>query len=235
MRKMDPNDVVDDFVSQLDDLEAYCQRVADRLVGTATEKGDISILAEQTFVSAATAFEGFLSDLFLAFLNRDPSAFLAEHRERIRQSVEGKFGAWHWGKLSYAAPRHVKVDDLISLIDPTGWNLTFKDAEALKTKATAWLIVAHRNKITGLTEHDERVIDTTKAIRDYIAHRSSGSKQRMNEALDSVDQGPPNDNLGRGEHEINNAGSFLKAVFDGSRRLELYCERLRQIAQALRL
>lgn len=87
MRKMRPGDVVDDFQSQITELQSYYTRVASSLRGIPTAKADTSRLAEQTFVSAVVAFEGFLSDLMIAYLNRDPSKYQATKNAAITQSL----------------------------------------------------------------------------------------------------------------------------------------------------
>lgn len=234
MRKIRPNDVIDDFRSQATELLDYFGRLSTALNNTANELSDRSTLAEQTFLNAATAFEGFLSDVFIAFLNRDSSQYQDDVFNRLKSSVKEKYGEWHSLRLSYGKVKHIGAADVKELLDPTGWNVTFKSAEVLKTKANEWLKTSVANKFKALTKHDERVIDTTKAVRDFIAHRSESAKQRMNDTLNAVDKGPPNRNLGRGAHQVHKAGSFLKAEFSGSARVKLYIERLRDIANKLK-
>ena len=234
MRKVRPGDVIDDFQSQLADLDSYFQRVVGVLTGTHNEKSDVSTLAEQTMVTLATALEGFLSDLFLAYLNSNSTKFQESYENSVRQSIQSKYGIWHADRLTYSTVRHIKLSDLQLLIDPTGWNVTFKEAQMLKTRAAEWLIQVHRNRVNSLSIDDDRVIDTVKVIRDFIAHRSRGAKDRMNTGLEAIDQGPPNQNLGRGDNEIQHVGPFLKAVFGTRRRLQLYGDRLREIANKLR-
>lgn len=234
MRKIRPNDVIDDFRSQATDLLEYFGRLTTTLKNTTHELSDRSTLSEQTFLNAATAFEGFLSDIFIAFMNRGSSQFQNDLFNRIKSSVKEKYGEWHSLRLSYAKVKHIGASEVKELLDPTGWNVTFKSAEVLKTKATEWLETTVAAKFKALTKHDERVIDSTKAVRDFIAHRSDSAKKRMNEELGDVDKGPPNRNLGRGAHKVHKAGSFLKAEFGGSTRVELYVERLREIAEKLR-
>ncbi|NLS93926.1 MAG: hypothetical protein GXX96_17325 [Planctomycetaceae bacterium] len=61
MRKIKPNDVVDDFRSQASDFLQYFERLSTTLRNTAHELADRSTLAEQMFIGLATAFEGFLT------------------------------------------------------------------------------------------------------------------------------------------------------------------------------
>ena len=89
---------------------------------------------------------------------------------------------------------------------------------------------AHRNRIRGITEHDKRLIDTAHAVRDFIAHQSPNAKRRMNDLLSTVTEGDYNKHLARGVHRIDNLGAYLKAVFDGRRRIAIYAERLKEIS-----
>ncbi len=234
MRKIRPNDVIDDFCLQAEDLLKYYERLSIALKSTTNELSDRSTLAEQTFLNAATAFEGFLSDVFIAFLNRDSSQYQDHMFNRLKSSVKEKYGEWHSLRLSYAKVKHIGAADVKELLDPTGWNLTFKSAEVLKTKASEWLETSVAKNFTALTKHDERVIDATKAVRDFIAHRSESAKKRMNDTLKCVDKRPSNRKLGRGTHQIHNVGSFLKKEFKDSARVEFYIGRLRAIADKLR-
>lgn len=233
MRKLRPNDVIADFSSQAEELVQYFGRVTKALKGTANELADKSALAEQTFLNAATAFECFLSDLFVAFLNRDASQYQDEVFRRITESVKEKQGEWHSQRLSFSKAKHIRASDVITLLDPNGWNVTFKSAALLKTRATEWLIDSFATRITGLSTDDEQVIDTTKAIRDFIAHRSKSAKVRMNEALEKAGESMAITCLGRGDHQIEHVGAFLRAECGGATRLQLYVERLKDIAHRL--
>src|SRR5438034_335332 len=94
MRKIDPNDVRADFAREVDDVIAYFDRVAVALAGSPHELGDLSRLAESTFLTVFVAFERFLSDLFLAYLNRQFGAYRTTLENRVRQSIHERFGAW---------------------------------------------------------------------------------------------------------------------------------------------
>ncbi len=72
MRKVDPESVKSDFVSALTDLNSYCDDAAELL---SKREGDLSTLSEQTMMSAAVLWEGFISDLIVAYINRDSSEF----------------------------------------------------------------------------------------------------------------------------------------------------------------
>jgi hypothetical protein len=120
------------------------------------------------------------------------------------------------------------------LIDPRDFNVTFKDVEALKSNAIRWICPAYSAGIIGISDPDERLIDTTHSIRDFIAHQSVHSKTNMNNRLRTIDGGNNCSNAGLGSTQsINNVGSFLKASVGNQRRVMRYADRLLSIAATL--
>ncbi len=80
MRTVDPESVKSDFVSALTDLKSYFDDAAELL---SKREGDLSTLSEQTMMSAAVLWEGFISDLIVAYINRDSSEF----KELVKTAV----------------------------------------------------------------------------------------------------------------------------------------------------
>ena len=230
MRKVDPDDVRAEFAQEVDDVIAYFDRVAIALAGSAHELGDVSRLAETTFLTIFVAFERFLSDLFLAYLNRQFSAYRTDLETRVRQSIQERFGAWASQRTRLDRVQHVRVADLEGIVDPQGRNLTFASAQDIKEKAQQWLVAVYNARTQALSAHDDRVIDTARAIRNFIAHRSRAARDDMNQRLATVAQGNHNAHLGRGAREVQSAGSFLKAVLANQRRVVRYATRLRNIS-----
>lgn len=71
MRKISPEAVRDDFRQQLQDLAAFHQ------TGFAafTTEADQSTQTERSLLAAAVSWEGFVSDMFIAYINRDATRF----------------------------------------------------------------------------------------------------------------------------------------------------------------
>ena len=230
MRKVDPVDVRADFRVDVLSLMAYMNRARMALEGESHEKGDVSRLATTSFLPLYVRFERFLSDLFLAYLNRNFSRYQSWTEGRIEQSVEQRIGQWAKDRLQFNTVKHVKVHDLESIVDPEGRNLTFRDTDKMKLRAREWLSPQHANRLTNLADHDCRLIDTARAIRDFIAHRSPGSRVRMNAMLRTVAAGGHNGHLGRGKKEVQNVGVYLKAVRARKRRVAIYAQRLNDIS-----
>lgn len=235
MRKIRPQDVKQDFADFVDERLEYFQRVETLLLGTQHEKRDISILSETTLHAVYVAFECFLSDLFLAYMNRDFSQYQATLKTKIANSNREKFGQWAESRLSFSTVAHVKIEQIESILDPDSYNLTFKSVDVLKQRANDWLAVPLRNGITGISAPDTRLIDCVHAIRNFIAHQSPNAKNQMNSALATVTQGHacPNLYLGRGVHVVHDIGAFLKSSIAGQRRVQRYATRLAAVAATL--
>lgn len=235
MRKVDPIGVKTDFNDFATERLAHFGRLEMLLKGTAHEKRDLSVLSEVTLHSAYVAFEVLLSDLMLAYINRDFSVYQANLKSRIEQSVDSKFGRAAAARTTFSVSKHVSVQDLEQLIDPTGWNLTFKDVTELKSKFANWVLPAHGAGVAALNASDALLIDNTRAIRNFIAHGSTGSKAIMNDHLIRISTGPacPNASLRRGNHKVDDVGAYLKSFSDGKRRLVTFIERLQGIAAGL--
>lgn len=235
MRKIRPQDVKNNFASFVSEHLHHFDRVEDALRGSAHEKRDMSLLSETTLHSTYVAFECFISDLLLAYMNRDFSQYQSDIQQRMQTSIQSKFGNWAAGRYSFATVKHIKADELETILDPDSYNLTFKDVATLKQRCTDWLAAPHRNAIVQLNDADSKLIDTTHSIRNFIAHRSRNAKTIMNQRLASIviGAGCPNTNLARGAHDIHDIGVFLKSSIAGTRRVKIFVSRLAAIAATL--
>lgn len=234
MRKVRPQDVCDALTAQIDGSLSHYQRVVSALSGTSNEKLDISNMARMLMHSIFVDFECFLSDLFIAYLNRDFSQYHAKFVNSVRASAADKHSPWLSSKISFNLPTHMKLDDIADAIDPTGWNLTFKTSKIMKDKARDWLVDPYKTRVLGMNAEDEILVDTARAIRNWIAHQSDGAGDIMNDMLAKIEQsGARNTSLGRVGNKVTNVGSFLKSSINGVTRVELYGARLKEVAQSL--
>ena len=135
MRKINPADICDEFRDEIGTLETF---LTDSLA-VAYSSRNKSLLAELVFHRAYVAVESFLSAWIIGAINRDPSKFIAHRTTAITQSLSDKFSPWDALQLTYSPPAHIAVADLTILVDPDGWNLTFKSFDKLKSKCTDWL------------------------------------------------------------------------------------------------
>lgn len=232
MRKVRPQDVCSYFTGQVDAALAHYTRVLEALKGTGNEKLDISVMSATLLHSVFVDFECFLSDLFVAYMNRDFTQYQATFEASVRKSVTDKHSAWLSSRVTFNRPAHMTVEQLAEAIDPTGFNLSFSTILAMKDKARVWLADPYKAKVLALDGEDERLVDTAKMIRNWIAHQSKGSGVKMNVALADIEKGPGtlNHELGRGVREITSVGAFLKTRIPAGRRVEVYARRLKEVA-----
>lgn len=230
MRKIDPADVLADFNAASHELINHYDRIDVAITTHPTREGDLSLLATQSFLALFVAFERFNSDLLLAYLNRDFKQFQADVATRISTSAREKFGPVIAARVTLEIKRHVSVAELEEIVDPTGWNLTFPTVAKLKEYSRRVLVPAYATRIDSLTTSEARLVDTARAIRDFIAHQSPGSKKRMNDTLATIEVGAQNRYLGRTSNAVHNVGAYLKASCAGTRRLHRYSQALRAIA-----
>lgn len=238
MRKKDPQTVRSEFKQELGWLSDHYDRMQSYVeAGDSKHRlGDRGQLACSTFIAAFTEFEGFLSNLFLAYLNKNFSVYRTWLEGRFDASVKEKFGDGVLSRATLRLPEHVNVPGVREIVDADGWNLTFKNADAMIDRAGKWLATAHANRVRSLDAHDKRLFDTAIAIRNYIAHGSDNAHAVMNKKLATVDGGGPNAGLGRADRQVNDAGKFLKKQVwscGGDRMCSLYLARLEAISQKL--
>jgi hypothetical protein len=222
VRKVKPADVRAAFATEVDEILATFDRLATAAKGSSAGKRDISTLATNTFLALYVTFERFLSDLMLAYLNRDFSTYQALLVQRVAASIKDKFGVGVGSLVSLQSKRHVRVSELEGIVDPDGWNLTFSSVQKLKDTARDWLVPASAGRISTISTHEARLIQTARAVRDFIAHGSPASRATMNTLLATVEQGAHNRYLGRGTKDVQSVGVYLKAVLAGERRLHRY-------------
>ncbi len=217
--------MTEDFINALEEVKKLYEARGDSFT-----KAQTSGLAEQSLMVASVLWEGYVGDLFVAYINRDSSMLLGWLRGRIETSVKAKFGSETWNHVRLAFPKHLNKDAIYGLLDPDDKNLTFSSAKKMVQKAEEALVDDHARVFRSLSKVDEAVIDATKAMRNFVAHRSESSKKVMNEALG--DNNLPNC-LRRGRQSIHNLGAHLKASHGGRPRIIVHLGELRRIANTL--
>ncbi|WP_439865643.1 hypothetical protein ACTAB9_17415 [Pseudomonas syringae] len=235
MRKVRPQDVLSSYVTQVDQALAHYERVVAALKGTPNVKLDTTLMSRGLLHTVFVDFECFISDLFVAYLNRDFSQYQSTFENSVRQAAAQKHSSWLSNRITFNRPAHMKLDEIADAIDPTGWNMTFKSCSMMKDKARLWLAAPYAAKITSLDSEDENLVDTARALRNWIAHQSDGSGAIMNTMLADIEKGPGTSNheLGRGVNEIASVGAFLKSQVNGHSRAQIYARRLKEVANNL--
>ena len=233
MKKLSPSKIRDAFNTEADDLLGFYSRTLTGFRGLNSEKSDSSLLSEQVFLFAAISFESVLSELFFAYVNIDASAFVAAKEQKIKDIVANEFGIWYSSKMALPALKHIKADELRPLLDPRGYNITFRNAKNMVAQARKNLILSHSTKYRALTPHQRKLIDTTRCLRNYIAHRSESGFNSMTSALASLSGGPFDPLSRRETAKVNKVGAYLKAMSGGSSRVDQFLRAMKDIVTLL--
>lgn len=208
MRKVSPTDVRDDFRTQLAAITAFHTSGYEAFSADA----DRSTLTEHTLLATAVAWEGFVSDMFIAYINRDATRF----KQHLQASFDIHMNASSTPKRVFDAfgtltfPAHLKKADVLALANSLGNNITFPNFEQLEDRANTWLVPAHASKFSGLSAQQKAVINALVSLRNHVAHRSQRSLDAMNEALAQGALHPTG--IRRLNNRFHNVGAWLKAT-----------------------
>lgn len=135
------------------------------------KKDPNAVVDDYAFLRAAVGWETFLSDSFVAAINRAPIPFVAA----IRKQLEAQAPSTWVPIVTFCFGEHPTVEQVVNALDARGRNVTFRDAADLRLRAASDLDAPYRGVVASLQSRYLRVIDAVKSIRDCLAHRSSAS------------------------------------------------------------
>ncbi len=217
VRKIMPTDVRDDYLAQLAAIDAFHQK---GLIAF-TSDADESTLTEHSLLATAVAWEGFVSDMFIAYINRDSARFLTHMEQSFRQHLQGSGTPLrvfnNFGKLEM--PSHLKKKEVMGLANSIGNNITFPNYSELESKAKTWLTAPHFAVFKDLLGPQKAVINLLISLRNHIAHRSQRSFDAMNESM--LTQALYPTGLQRQANKIQNVGAWLKSKPVGRQEIRL--------------
>lgn len=235
MRKRSLDTVFGDFKADLKSLRTFYKKALTGLKAQDEEKSQHGTLCELVFQSAYVAFETYISSLFVGFINNDVSVFSADQEKRILTLVENEIGVWHKARTKFVPDVHIPLEQVEELIDPNGYNLTFKTTSDMVKRAKKWLVTKHASGFVALTKGDIAFLDAARSIRNCLAHQSKSSYERMNACLGSselVGQYAP---FHRGANLKEDIGAYLRSVANGQCRLLSYLDALETVAKGLKV
>lgn len=208
MRKISPTNVKNDFIDQLAALIGFYHAG----FGAFSTDRDRSTLTEQSLLTTAVLWEGFVSDMFIAYINRDATRFKAHLRasfdEHMKSAPKSQRVFEAFGALTF--PAHLTKSDVQTLADGIGNNVTFPNFAELEQRAKTWLVPNHANKFCGLPAQQKAVVNAVIALRNHIAHRSQRSLDAMNASL--AEGALHTTGIRRTANRFHNVGAWLKSV-----------------------
>lgn len=225
MRTQDSANIRTDFESAIADVETAVAASEQSVAADAAKK----LIAEYAFVSMATLFEGFVSDLFVAYINRNSQRFRDHLLNLVSLEADDAYAKRAVPFVEKSMP-HLAVDHIRSILDSRGYNITFPTTVQMKESAGTWLSDADKACFIGTTPQECSIIDLTKAIRNFLAHRSQSADTTMQAAL--VSAGLPAE-LRRAINNVADVGVYLRAIQNGDSRLRFLIQQLRAFGARL--
>jgi hypothetical protein len=225
MRTQDPTNIRADFESAIGDIETAVNAAEQSIQGDPARK----LISEYSFVSAATLFEGFISDLFVAYINRDSQRFRDHLLYHLNLESDDEFAKRALPYVEKAMP-HLSVERIRGILDSNGYNVVFPTTDKMKESAGKWLADTHKQRFTQLTAEQCAVIALLKAIRNFLAHRSDNADTTMQDSLLSADLPA---RFKRSVNNVSDVGAYLRATQQGQSRLKHYLLYLKTLSAQL--
>ncbi|WP_152606220.1 hypothetical protein [Pseudomonas plecoglossicida] len=228
MRTADPLNIKKDFLAGLLEVQEVFDVV--NVPGVGVSQSQKHLVAEYTFLGASILLEGFISDLFVAYINKSPDVFVQALTNSMQLSSEDEFAKRAMPFTSKEIKSHLTLEKIRDILDPNEYNVTFPHESELKRRAGLWLNAKHKGYFNTMPKADYALIDTTKSVRNYLAHRSTAAQKTMQVAL-------ANANLPAGfkrkTNNIEKVGYFLCSSHNAVSRLTFYLNSLKGIAHKL--
>lgn len=228
MRTVDPQNIKTDFLSGLSDIQATFSAAST----SALSEKQKDLIAEYTFLGTAILLEGFIGDLLVAYINNKNKAFVKflTKKMEITSSDDYSKRAKKISKISISS--HLTEKKIRDILDPNNYNIAFSSSAELKKSAGLWLEPPFKSRYTSLTPQHSALLECTKAIRNYLAHRSLASSTQMQASLINPNL---NINIKRGANKIHNVGSHLNSQVGNPQqhRLSVYLNEVIAIANHL--
>lgn len=229
MRKINPIDVKNGFINGLVSLGNFYTATITSLP-LASQR---TFLTENALLAAAVLWEGFISDLLVAYINRDSTRFATHIKDAMKSGLSDKQAIIfsRYGQLNI--PSHLAKAEIEEIVDGNGNNINFSHFGALVDQAKSWLAQVDADRFKNRTARQKAVVNALIAVRNQLAHRSERSHLAMNNALEAGALHPTG--LMRGQKKINHVGSYLKTIVTAQHvtRLEVFLSELQTIAGAL--
>jgi hypothetical protein len=229
-RKSDPDDEIDHFEAAVDDSLDLWRRTQNALITSDLELRKVASL--DAFVRVAVEWEGFRSRWHIAAINRDSSTYRTSIEKRFRESIKnGKFKELD-PFVHVVLPPQPSIATVQQLLDPLGRNISFGDRWA--DRARTELGGQYATKVLSLSPADLRLVAASEKIRNAIVHRSASSVNEMNTALIVLDTTIDAGLVRTGQVRATGISTYLHAQHQSNRRVEIWHNRLRQVAGSLR-
>lgn len=171
---MQPSQVVSNFERKVDTALSEYHELKIATFNKKREQPLKSRLAEQFARTISLDWENFINDVLLAHVWVDPIRCMEDLRGRLASSIKEKFGEEVVARIYFDHSKASDVSGVARLIDPKGFNLTFRKASDLSKKANDWLPASSAIKFS-LARDKAELFDFFVALRNHLSHASASS------------------------------------------------------------
>lgn len=186
VRTLNPNDVVDEFIATVDSARTRYLDIYSILGSSEGARLDLrkSLTSDLAF-RVGTEWELFQHRWHIASISKKPATFVAATQktldEALRKGEARSILDVLWSNATLV-PQRLSVEQIDELIDPDGYNVTFKDGEAWAAKAGSHLAVEYADAVRGIvtSPEDDSLVALLKAVRNVVAHKSTNSLRELN-------------------------------------------------------
>jgi len=195
-------------------------------------------------------WELFQHQWHIAVISKEPATFVAALQSKLDSAVAALPGHGVVPALNSFRPKYparLPADSIESLLDGSGFNITFRSVPEWKTAAARDFTRTYSSRVTRIanTPEDACVLELVKAVRNFLAHESAQSRATLNACIatrPSSAQSPgligaSNAGLVRGNGKrVLDVGVYLqgRAAQGMPRRVTVLTNRLETIASTLR-
>ncbi|MFB2557075.1 hypothetical protein [Herbiconiux liangxiaofengii] len=248
-KTLEPNTVLDGF---LRNTRASMERYIALYEALEWDKKTLALrrgLTSDVAFRLGSEWEIFQHQWFVAAIHKKQGKFRSNLEKRLH---DGLSKAGTGSILEIMRPGSTEMLERLSasqieqLVDPEGYNVSFKDNVTWIKKADLDLDPSYCTLIRSIasTPSDACIIDLVKGLRNAIAHGSGGSLVKLNslvrvrqEGEDLGISGDVNKLLVRDTKAVKDISAYLHRYLEtkGVRRVVLLHQRIEEIAERLRI
>lgn len=230
--KKNPNLVIDRFQDDLDQTKSDSAKL------------DILIQSEPIefrrrmnanfFLYAATAWERFLSEWFVAAINTNPSVARNNLQQKLKKAAKDSGIDQSLLAASLISESHINIATVERFLKVEGYNYTAPELKDFQKDANTWLADPYLSKVSAWTKDDFSPILTTRLLRNALAHDSDQAYKRAARALPNSPFADLRDNQIKNFNR-KSIQTYLYKKMGEDTRLVVLLDLLKERAESLRV
>ncbi len=222
--------LANDYVAALENAGATWGEVA----GTQRRK----TAAEDIFLRMAVGWEEFVSEWFIGALNHDATRYKARQEQKLKAWLDDAVKRSDYAQFAeFFRPPILSIGSfprvavVRRLLVPREGNLAFHSFEELRKRSADCLDRKFADRVGRIKSFGgDEIINSTLAIRNFLAHRSTQALLEMNRSVAAF---PGFSVLRKQSMSRDGIGTYLATTKGGVTRLLLFKSELERITRIL--